>query len=144
MRKQSDSILAVVATVLSAFLAFGVMALFHACGPKEDGTWMSCHHAQLAVFVLALVMTLLSAVSISGGRKLAVVMRILTMVCALAAAVIPGNVIRLCMMNEMRCRAVMRPSVILLSVLIIVFSLIGLISGNSRGRRRTGERKEHI
>lgn len=133
-KNKGITILSVIVLALCAFLTTGVMLLFHACGPKEDGTWMSCHYAQMTVFVLGIVMTILSIFAFFTKKYVALALRILTIACAVAAAVIPGNEIRLCMMDEMRCRAVMRPCVILFCVLIIVFTVFAAMSGR-RGDR---------
>lgn len=126
---------------LCIFLAVGVMLIFPACGPKEDGTWMSCHYAQMAVFAIGLVMAALAFIAIFAGNKIRILLYIITAVGAVFAAVIPSNIIRLCMMNEMQCRAVMRPSVILVSVLIAVFSLVSAAgAGNDRGNKRKSDR----
>jgi len=39
---------------------------------------------------------------------------------------IPNIIIRLCMMNEMHCHAVMKPSVWVISVIIFLLSLINI------------------
>lgn len=122
----------VLTLILGIILTAGVMLVFHACGPKDDGGWMSCHYAQLTVFGLGIAMACMSVFSLFADGKLSAVLRILTIVCAAAAAVIPGNVIHLCMMSGMRCRAVMRPSVILLSVLIMASCCGGLLTGRGR------------
>lgn len=122
-------ILSGIITGLCVFLAVGVMLVFHACGPKDDGTWMSCHYAQLTVFGFALAMTFFSIIAFFMHGTLYRVIRLLLIVCAVMAMLVPGNFISLCMMNEMRCRAVMRPSVILLGILIVIFAVIAMVSG---------------
>lgn len=130
-------ILPAISLALCIFLAAGVMLIFPACGPKEDGTWMSCHYAQLTVFAIGLGMTVLSLIAFFTGRKGKILLYIFIAVGAVFAAVIPSNIIRLCMMNEMQCRAVMRPSVIFISVLIAAFSLISaLAAGGGRKNAR--------
>lgn len=143
MAKQisSDSrikVLPAITAAACAFLAAGVMLIFHACGPKDDGTWMSCHYAQLTVFAFALVMTVLSLAAVfTGRRNLRTVLYIAVMACAVISAVIPQNVIRLCMMPEMRCRAVMRPVVILMDVLIVLLSA-SCMAAEFGGKKRRG------
>lgn len=140
MAKQSSSdsriqILPVITAAACAFLAIGVMLIFHACGPKDDGTWMNCHYAQLTVFAFALVMTVLSLAAVfTRTQKLRTILYAAVMACAVISAVIPQNVIRLCMMPEMRCRAMMRPAVVLVDVLIVILSAGCIVSGSSKGR----------
>lgn len=99
-------------------LAIGIMLLFPACGPKDDGTWMNCHNAQMAVFWLACVMAVLAAAALLIKPAVARWLHVAVAALAVAAAVVPGNLVHLCMMEGMQCRAVMRPSVILFSVII--------------------------
>lgn len=115
-------------------LAVGVMTLFPACGPKDDGTWMSCHQAQLAVCAIACVMSLLSLVALFVRRGVGRWLHVIVAVLAVVAALVPGTVIPLCMMAGMQCRAVMRPSVILLGALIAVCAVVSTVL--ERGQRR--------
>lgn len=126
--------LAVAVLVVSAFLAVGVMTLFHACAPKDDGTWMSCHYAQLAVFGLACAMVVLSLSALVARRGAAFWLHLAVAGLAVVSAFVPGGAISLCMMAGMRCRAVMRPSVILLSVVIAVLAVAGALLERGRGR----------
>ena len=45
---------------------------------------------------------------------------------ALLSAILPGNLIGLCMMDTMRCRSVMRPAVIVFSLLMIAAAIFDL------------------
>ena len=58
--KKTGLILDVVLCVLSAVLCFGTKFLFHACAPKEDGSWMACHWAEQTVFGLGITLLILS------------------------------------------------------------------------------------
>ena len=118
-------ILNAAAIVLSIILAAGVKLVFHACGPKEDGSWMHCHTAENTVCISAVGMTLLMlGVFILQNRKGAFALSLLTTVAAALTALLPNTIIHMCMMTNMRCHAVMKPTVVLLSVIIAVISLI--------------------
>ena len=122
--------------VLSGLFLIGILFVFHPCGPKEDGTWMSCHCAGVAVAVCAGLMTVLSALRLAlPSPKSRILLSILTILISIAAAVIPGNVIGLCMMADMRCRAVMRPAVIVFSVLTVLVSGWNILSECKRGNK---------
>lgn len=49
-------ILNAAAIVLSVILAAGVKLMFHACGPKDDGSRMHCHTAENTVCICAVTM----------------------------------------------------------------------------------------
>ncbi len=122
--------------VLSVLFLMGILFVFHPCGPKEDGTWMSCHWAGVAETVCAALMTVLSLLRLAlPSPKAKNVLSGLTILSAAAAAVIPGNVIHLCMMADMRCRAIMRPAVIVFSVLIILTAVWNILLSHRRGNK---------
>lgn len=133
-RDRRSTAMAAVTLVASAFLAVGVMTLFHACAPKDDGTWMSCHYAQLVVCGLACAMAALSLVALVVRHRAAAWLHAAVAALAVVAAFVPGGVIHLCMMAGMRCRAVMRPSVVLTCVVIAACALASALF--ERGRRR--------
>jgi len=103
------------------------MGEVHPCGPMEDGTWMHCHWAGVAVSVCAGILLLFSALHLAIRKyRGKMVLDVLMILAAFAAAVIPGNLIQMCMMRTMRCWAVMRPGAIAfagLTILAAVFDL---------------------
>ena len=120
--KKKTIILDVILCVLSALLCFGTKFAFHACGPKDDGGWMACHWAEQSVFGLGLVLLILSLVmtfAFKDGKTKSGIALSLEGIAALAL-VTPNHLISLCMMNTMRCHAVMKPAVIIISILIIL------------------------
>jgi hypothetical protein len=127
--KKISVILDAVLCILSALLCFGTKYLFHACGPKEDGGWMACHWAEQAVFGIGLVLLVLSLVmtfAFKDGKTKSGIALSLEAIAALAL-VMPNHLISLCMMNTMRCHAVMKPAVIIISILIILCGMAACI-----------------
>ena len=118
----------VATALLCVILTAGVRIVFHACDAKEDGTWMTCHWAEMTVFAAGIAMTLQALIlclvrgkgchGIRAGLCLAIAVQ--SSLCAL----VPGAVIRLCMMESMRCQTVMRPAVLLTGLLLAVLSVI--------------------
>lgn len=106
--------------LFSLALCIGVKCLFHACGAKDDGSFMSCHWAEQAVFALSLGMTAGSVLRLFLNRQAKAGAALMLSVTAVMTALLPGVFIRLCMMQEMRCHAVMRPAVIIVCVLLAV------------------------
>lgn len=114
--------------VLSVFFAVGMFTIFAPCGPKEDGSWMVCHWAGNAVKGLAIVLAALSVAHIAfqnGSVKIGLSLAIVPV--ALFAAIVPGNVISLCMMKTMKCHAVTQPAGIVLSALIIIAAVLDIV-----------------
>lgn len=114
--------------IAAAVYAVGLKTLFRSCGPMEDGSWMTCHWAEQAAFGAAVALLIIAAlrfVSANPGVKLGI--SIASIPVSLLGIVFPGVLIRLCMMNTMRCHAVMRPFCIVMSVLIIILSVIDII-----------------
>lgn len=127
-------ILNAAAILLSIFLAAGVKLVFHACGPKEDGSWMHCHTAENTVCICTVGMTLLLfSVLLLRNRKGAFALSLLSAAVAVVTALLPNTIIHMCMMTNMRCHAVMKPTVIILSVMI---ALISVITGIMRLREK--------
>lgn len=126
----SDILLA----VLSLIYLLGSIFVFHPCGPMEDGSWMNCHWAGVAVSCCAAVLLVLSVIHLlATSRIIKQALSAAGIVAALVAAILPGNVIRLCMMTDMRCHAVMRPAAIVFSVLVIAAAVYDLIVQRKRG-----------
>ena len=115
MNNRSTVVLDAATLLLSASFAVGMKTFLAACGPHEDGAWMSCHWAEAALFALAVVLTVQAAIRLAlraPGAALAM------LPVALAAAIVPGGLIPLCMMRTMRCQMVMKPGATVFAVLI--------------------------
>ena len=117
----------IILLVLCMGLCIGSKLLFHACGAKEDGSFMTCHWAEQAVFASSLGMTLAAAIRLSFGRRFRAGVSLGITIAAVMTALVPGVFIRLCMMQEMRCHAVMRPAVILLCIAIAVTGVVDML-----------------
>ena len=126
MKKKTAALAAdIVLLVLCAALMLGVRLMFHACGPKEDGSWMTCHWAQQSVFALSIAMTVTALARLlvrDEGMRRGMALALVPF--AGAAAGLPQGGIRLCMMQDMRCHAVMRPAVIVCAVLIAAAAIV--------------------
>ena len=124
-----------VLVVLNLFFLLGIVFVFHPCGPMEDGSWMHCHWAGVAVTVCAAVLLVLSVIHLlAPGPRVKTLLAILEIPVALAAAIIPRNIIPLCMMADMRCRAIMRPAAIVFAILVIAAAVFDLILQRKRGK----------
>lgn len=119
--------------ILSAVYVVGISTFFKPCGPKDDGSWMTCHWAGKAVLAFAIVILVFSIIRFFfADSKIKIGLSIATIPTAILSALIPGVFINLCRMETMRCRAITRPSVIVISVLIVVIAIIDVVSSFSK------------
>ena len=99
----------------------GFLTAFKGCGPKEDGTWMTCHWAEAAQIGLSCVLTVCAVLHLftsDAGVKMGIDLAMIPT--ALFAGILPGSVISLCMMDTMRCRVFTRPYGLVMNVLVII------------------------
>ncbi len=121
--------------LLSVLLTAGVRLIFHACGPKEDGTFMMCHQAEQAVFAAGIVLCLLSIlILVSRKPGIKALLSCTAVLTAAAVMLIPGTLIHLCMMPQMRCRVLMRPSVMVLGTLILAAGVLSAVKNLRKGK----------
>ena len=122
--------LEVAEAVVAALMALLVMTLFRACAKTEEGMYMNCHNAQMIVFCIALIITMMAvAKMVINKDAIRPAMTCISIALSLVAVITPGILVKLCMMNNMRCHMVMRPfSVVLglISAVIAVIDFIGL------------------
>ena len=127
-RKVKEIVMSAVPLILSVFLTVGVKFVFHACGPKADGSFMNCHKAEQIVFITGCVLTVMSVLLlVLKNAKIRKILAAAMIPVSIVTALIPNTIIKLCMMNDMRCHTVMRPAVMILAILIAVCSVINMI-----------------
>ncbi len=116
----------IVSVVLAAALCIGVSTVFRACGAKEDGTWMHCHDVQRTVLVLGLAAAAAGLAGLSGRRAVPMAAAAAGAVISLITALLPGRIMPMCMMETMRCQAVMKPFVTVVCVVAVLVFAAGL------------------
>ena len=112
---------------LNLLFFIGSIFLFNTCGPKDDGSWMTCHWAGKMVTILTLAMTVLSAILIFVPVLTKKGIYCACFVISIITILTPGTLIKLCMMETMRCRSISRPSVIVFSIIIAAYSIIKIL-----------------
>ncbi len=113
----------IILLVLSLALAVGIKLVFHACAPKEDGSWMTCHWAEQAVSAASIGLTAVAVLRLFLCRAAKAGTALAMSVFAVITALLPGVFIRMCMMDTMRCHAVMCPAVMIVCLLIAATGL---------------------
>lgn len=128
--KNMDRILGVILLLLGLALCIGVKTVFHACGQTDEGKWMACHWAEQAEMALGAsiaVTALMRLIVRSGGKKQGLALALIPQ--GIAAALIPNTLIKLCMMENMRCHAVMKPASVVIAVLVAVVAAVTAFMG---------------
>ena len=115
MKKLKIGMMDIIMLLASVCFLLGSLFVFTPCGPKEDGSWMICHHAGTAVTGIAVLHLLMP----SAKTKLGLAMASLPV--AVLAYLLPGKLHPLCMMPSMRCHTVMAPGV---TVSVIVLAAV--------------------
>jgi amino acid transporter len=122
MKKISNIIITIAALCLLAF------SFIFQCAPKDDGLYMNCHKANLAIAAISFAIIILSILLFILKNKVSKqVIYVLTAISSIVCGIIPGILIHLCMMPEMTCRAIFRPTDIICSIIIFLFSIVGFI-----------------
>ncbi len=119
--------------VLSVAFLIGSRTVFLPCGAQEDGSWMTCHWAGQAVSGLAAVLVVLAVLHILlSDARIKTGLSVAVLPVAVLTILIPGTLIPLCMMDTMRCHAVMRPAATVFSVLIIGAAALDVVLQRKR------------
>ena len=117
-----------ISAAVGLLLAVGVMTVFSACGPKEDGTWMKCHQAQIAVAVCGMALVVLFALTAVVKSKTAVMLlNVAALVISVIAFLIPGILMPMCMMKTMPCYTAMQPFVRIMAILSALLAGWGIL-----------------
>ena len=126
------NLFAILLLVLAAIIAAGSVTVLGPC-VHEDGSKGPCADAGRALLIDGCVTAILAILITMVNRR---GLRMALFAAALCAAVIgillPGVLMPLCKMDTMHCRAVMQPSMIILSGAAAVAALLGIITERSR------------
>lgn len=125
MSKDSASkALGVVIAVLAAVLVVGALTFAGPC-VHDDGSASACQASQFGI-VGAGAVALIAAIASLLVKNRAATSALLFVAAAagLFAAFAPGNLLALCMMSSMRCRAVMQPFAQFAGVALAAVSII--------------------
>ena len=124
--KSNTKIFAVIRFIVSLILAVGLKSFLQPC-IHEDGNYGSCNWAGVMIFGLALLMCILSLFGILfGDARVRLGVGIAALPVVILTFLTPGILIPLCMMDTMRCLSIMKPAVMLISVIILIISLLDI------------------
>ncbi len=128
MSSEKTSRMVFVPAAFSFLLSIGTLTVFHACEIKEDGTWMRCHEAEIAVVIGGLLLTALFLISgCMRNKKIKFILDGLGAVGAVILYLVPGILFQMCMMHTMRCYTIMQPFVRIMCALIVMADLYQMV-----------------
>ena len=135
MESKKLSVVALVAAVAGLVLAVGVMTVFSACGPKEDGTWMHCHDVQMGIMACGVVVTVAMALAaFLKGKAVRIVLCAVAIAACVVVLALP-SVMPMCMVDTMRCHAVMTPFARIMATIAGVLGIVALVQAARSGKK---------
>lgn len=121
--------------VLGLLLTIGVFTFLKPC-VHADGVYGTCHWAGQILASLGIVMTVQAVMgTFCGNAKMREGISLSMIPTALLAALVPGVLIPLCMMETMRCNAIMKPATLLIAILIALLSAVDAFVQHRRARQ---------
>lgn len=112
---------------LSLFLCLGTAFLFHPCGPKADGSWMLCHWAGNMIVALGAAFSAASVARLFFPKDIKVGFSIAFIPFSIVTILVPGVLVRMCGMKDMRCWTATRPAALILAGAICALSVADII-----------------
>lgn len=110
----------------SAVLTIGSQTFFAACPVGEKA--MACHWAERAILGVGLALTFISLLQfVISNPKISKGLNLAVLPLAILTGLIPGVLIRLCGMLDMRCHTVFKPAVLIFSVAIFFVATINVL-----------------
>ena len=126
------NLFAILLLVFAAMMAIGSVTVLGPC-VHPDGSVGPCADTGRALLIDGCVMVILAIlITLVKKRGLRMVLFAAALCAAVAGILLPGVLMPLCKMDTMHCRAVMQPSMIILSGATAVSAVIGIITERSR------------
>ena len=127
METGKPTALSLIPAFASLLLAVGVATVFAACGPKDDGSWMHCHDVQIAIAICGAIATALFAAAafVKSGTARTALFVIGAIVCTVVLLL--PSIMPMCMVDTMRCHAVMAPFARIMAALGGVLGIVDAV-----------------
>ncbi|NMM99598.1 hypothetical protein G1C96_0176 [Bifidobacterium sp. DSM 109958] len=110
--------------VFGALIAVGPQTFAHAC--LRHDTPGACHYSALAATGVGVVILVLGVAALFADARVRIGLNVAVIADALLVLAVPTVLIGVCRGAMMHCRMVMLPTLVVLSVLTIVFALIAI------------------
>lgn len=108
--------------LLNVFLLIALLTFAHACD-AHDGTWGACHYARKACIAITVVTLILEVIALFTAAQLRTGLNIAVFANAILLICIPTFVIGVCVSPTMHCHAVMRPTILVVAIVMGVIAL---------------------
>ena len=133
--KSGSKAFGIVSAVVSVLVIVGVLTFAGPC-VHDDGTAAMCAGAGQGILWAGVIALLASLAGLlMRGKALKAVFGAVTAVLGVAIALMPGVIMQLCMMETMHCQAVMKPTAMLLGIVLAVVSVVGIVMA-VRGQKK--------
>ncbi len=126
------NLFAILLLVFAAVMAVGSVTVLGPC-VHPDGSTGPCADTGKALLIDGCVMAILAIlIMLVNKRGIRMTLFAAALCAAVTGILLPGVIMPLCKMDTMHCRAVMQPSMIILSGAAAVSALTGIITERSR------------
>ena len=126
------NLFAILLMIFAAVIAVGSVTVLGPC-VHEDGSKGPCADTGKALLIDGCVMAILAIlIMLVNKRGIRMTLFAAALCAAVTGILLPGVIMPLCKMDTMHCRAVMQPSMIILSGAAAVSALTGIITERSR------------
>ena len=126
------NLFAILLMIFAAVIAVGSVTVLGPC-VHEDGSKGPCADAGRALLIDGCVTAILAIlITMVNKRGIRMTLFAAALCAAVTGILLPGVIMPLCKMDTMHCRAVMQPSMIILSGAAAVSALLGIITERSR------------
>ena len=127
------SITGIIRLLFALLIVIGSLSFLGPC-VHTDGSQAPCVSSSHWQIILGSVMVALSLVYLwCGNKNLRKWLAISLTLIAIVTALVPGTLVSLCMMNSMRCNAIMKPSIQLISAFVALLSLVDVCKSAAKG-----------
>ena len=126
------NLFAILLLIFAAVIAVGSVTVLGPC-VHPDGSAGPCADTGKALLIDGCVMAILAIlIMLVNKRGIRMTLFAAALCAAVTGILLPGVIMPLCKMDTMHCRAVMQPSMIILSGAAAVSALTGIITERSR------------
>lgn len=121
---ERSRVISLISSAAGLLLAVGSMTVFAACRPKDDGTMLNCHNAQIGVALCGVGIAALFAIAAFVRNKAAVLIcDAAVLALSVITFLIPGVLVHICLLSNMYCQSRLKPFARGLAIIIALLAL---------------------
>ena len=107
---EKGRVISLISSAAGLLLTVGSMTVFSACGPKEDGTLMICHNAQIRVAMCGIGLAVLFAIAaFVKSKAIKLICDTAALVLSVVTFMMPGVLVQICHLSNMHCQVRLKP-----------------------------------